>query len=45
MGVRGTDEAGACRPCSFHNITSDKALEVDSPDLQTCSATLVSGVG
>ena len=39
--VRRANGAGACRPCSFHNITSDKALGVDSPDGQICSVTLV----
>ena len=44
--LRGADGAGACRPCSFHNITSDKALRGHSPDGQNCSVTLVrSGEG
>ena len=42
----GADGVGACRPWSFHSITSNKALGVDSPDGQTCSVTLVrSGEG
>ena len=39
------DGAGACRPCSIHIRTSDKALGVESPDADTYSVTLVSGVG
>ena len=34
---------GACRPCSIHNRTSDKALGEESPDGDACSVTLVSG--
>ena len=39
------DGAGAYKPCSIHNRTSDKALGVDSPDGDTCSVTLVRGGG
>ena len=39
------DGAGACRSCSIHYRISDKALGVESPDGDTCSLTLVSGVG